>query len=118
METTIPDELLELKARLDQWRATRKHVREAIPDELRNAAIEMSGKYPRKLIRRILKLDPWRLVWYQAAKQSKRKSMRIMTRKGYPSDVSDGEWALVAPYLNTDDRRCAQTGISAPRGLQ
>ena len=22
-----------------------------------------------------------------------------MTRKPYPSDVSDGEWALVAPYL-------------------
>jgi hypothetical protein len=74
METTIPDELLELKARLDQWRATRKHARQAIPDELRNAALEMSGKYPRKLIRRILKLDPWRLVRYQAANQPIRKS--------------------------------------------
>jgi hypothetical protein len=34
METTIPNELLELKARLDQWRATRKHVRQPIPVEL------------------------------------------------------------------------------------
>ena len=73
METTIPNELLELKARLDQWRAARKHARQAIPDELRNAAIEMAGKYPRKLIRRILKLDPWRLVRYQAANPSNRK---------------------------------------------
>lgn len=74
MEAIIPDELLELKARLDQWRATRKHARAPIPDELRNAALEMAGKYPRKLIRRILKLDPWRLGRYQAANQSNRKS--------------------------------------------
>lgn len=73
METTIPSELLQLKARLDQWRATRKHIREQIPDELRNAAFEMSGKYPRNLIRRILKLDPWRLT-RNPANQSKRNS--------------------------------------------
>ena len=74
METTIPNELLKLKARLDQWRATRKHARQAIPEELRNAAFEMARKYPRKLIRLILKLDPWRLSRYQAANQSNRKS--------------------------------------------
>jgi hypothetical protein len=74
METLIPNDLLELKARLDQWRATRKHAREPIPDELRNAALEMAGKYPRKLIRRILKLDPWRLTRNQAANQSNRQS--------------------------------------------
>jgi hypothetical protein len=73
METTIPSELLELNARLDQWRATRKHVREPIPVELRNAALEMSSKYPRKLIRRILKLDPWRLTRNPATNQSNRK---------------------------------------------
>ena len=38
MHTTIPTDLLELKARFETWRATRKYVREPIPDELRHAA--------------------------------------------------------------------------------
>ena len=29
----IPDDLLELQARLDRWRANRKHNREPIPDQ-------------------------------------------------------------------------------------
>jgi hypothetical protein len=39
--------------------------------ELRNSALEMSSKYPRKLIRRILKLDPWRLTRNPAKNQPK-----------------------------------------------
>jgi hypothetical protein len=42
MMDSIPNELLELKARFDQWRANRKYLREPIPDELRNAAMEIS----------------------------------------------------------------------------
>ncbi len=30
METTIPAELLDLKARLDQWRANRKYLRQPL----------------------------------------------------------------------------------------
>lgn len=30
METTIPAELLDLKARLDQWRANRKYLRNRV----------------------------------------------------------------------------------------
>jgi hypothetical protein len=90
METSIPDELLKLKTHLDQWRVTRKHARAPIPDELRSAALEMAGKYPRKLIRRILKLDPWRLGRYQTANQSKRKSPPKLPRTAFyelPVDV-------------------------------
>ena len=36
----IPDDLLELQARFDQWRANRKYNREPIPDQLRDAALE------------------------------------------------------------------------------
>ena len=58
MNSTIPIDLLELKARFDTWRANRKFVREPIPDELRQAAAEMSQRYPPSLVGRILKLDP------------------------------------------------------------
>jgi hypothetical protein len=48
---SIPDDLLELQARFDQWRANRKYKREHVPDQLRDAALEMSRRYPQSLLR-------------------------------------------------------------------
>ena len=61
MSTTIPAELLALKSRFDQWRATRSHIRERVPDELREAIVKLARRYPPALIRRVLKVDPWRM---------------------------------------------------------
>jgi hypothetical protein len=61
MDSTLPADLLELKARIDDWRANKKYNREPIPAELRQAAMNMSRRYSPVLVRRILKLDPWRL---------------------------------------------------------
>ena len=55
---SIPDDLLELQARFDQWRANRKYKREPVPDQLRDAALEMSRQYPSSLLRRILRINP------------------------------------------------------------
>jgi hypothetical protein len=69
METTTPTELLDLKARLDQWRATRQHSRQRLPDELRQEALKLSRRYQPTLVRRVLNLDPWRLDRVQATKK-------------------------------------------------
>ena len=61
MDSTIPDDLLKLKTRLEAWRATRKYARQPIPDQFRQAAADMAGRYSPSLVRRILKLDPWRV---------------------------------------------------------
>jgi len=61
MDSTVPADLLKLKDRLESWRATRKYARQPIPDEFRQAAAEMTERYSLSLVRRILKLDPWRL---------------------------------------------------------
>lgn len=61
MNSTIPSDLLELKARFETWRTNRKFVREPIPDELRQATAEMTRRYPPSLVGRILKIDPSRL---------------------------------------------------------
>ena len=45
-DTTIPADLIELKARFDAWRASRKYVREPIPDDLWSAAADLSRRYP------------------------------------------------------------------------
>jgi hypothetical protein len=61
VDSTVPADLLKLKTRLEDWRATRKYARQPIPDEFRQAAAEMATRYSLSLVRRILKLDPWRL---------------------------------------------------------
>jgi hypothetical protein len=61
MDSTVPADLLKLKARLEARRATRKYARQPIPDEFRQAAAEMIERHPVSLVRRILKLDPWRM---------------------------------------------------------
>jgi hypothetical protein len=61
MQTTIPADLRDLKARLDQWRANRKYIRQPMPADLRQAAVKISRRHPYGLVRRVLKIDPWRL---------------------------------------------------------
>jgi hypothetical protein len=68
MHSKIPADLLHLKKRFDGWRANRKYVREPMPDELRQAALEMSRHYPHRLVRQVLRLDLNRLK-KQAAKR-------------------------------------------------
>ena len=58
----IPDDLLELQARFDQWRASRKYNREPVPDQLRDAALEMKRRYPPSLLQRVLKIQLCRLM--------------------------------------------------------
>jgi hypothetical protein len=61
MDSTVPADLLKLKTRLEAWRATRRYARQPIPNEFRQAAAEMAGRYSPSLVRGVLKLDPWRL---------------------------------------------------------
>jgi len=61
VDSTVPADLLKLKARLEAWRATRRYARQPIPVEFRQTAAEMARRYSPSLVRRILKLDPWRL---------------------------------------------------------
>jgi hypothetical protein len=76
MDSTIPAELLELNTRFETWRMNRKYVREPIPDELWNAAADLSRRYPTSLVGRVLKLDPSRLK-----KLLIKRSARTPTRK-------------------------------------
>jgi hypothetical protein len=61
MNSIIPADLLELKARFEIWRTNRKYVRQPIPDELWNAAAGLTRRYPTSLVGRVLKLDPSKL---------------------------------------------------------
>jgi hypothetical protein len=76
MTSTIPAELFELKARFETWRTNRKYLREPIPDELWNAAADLSRRYPPSLVGRVLKIDPSRLKKFLL-----KRPARISTRK-------------------------------------
>jgi hypothetical protein len=81
MQSTIPAELLELKTRFDHWRANRKYNREPIPDDLRQATIKIARRHPSALVRRLLKLDPWRLQ----RRATKRAAPALSPKKPHPA---------------------------------
>jgi hypothetical protein len=56
MNSTIPADLLELKARFETWRTNRKYMREPIPDEPWSAAADLSRRYPLKNFQLTLKI--------------------------------------------------------------
>jgi hypothetical protein len=93
---SIPTELLELQTRFETWRANRKYIREPIPDELRNAALEMLRRYPPSLIHRVLKVHPSRLKKKPTAKRrappaaapKKKPQPSRSTRPGVPKQKS------------------------------
>jgi hypothetical protein len=79
METTIPAELLELKSHFDQWRKTRSYNREPVPNNLRQAAVEIGRRYPRALVRQVLKIDPWRFDQGASTKKPARRNQSQTT---------------------------------------
>ena len=98
----IPDDLLELQARFDQWRANRIYNREPIPDQLRDAALEMSRRYPPSLLQRVLKIQLCRLMPKAKphARRSKRQQAQIAFFKLPPPQASLGAESL-APQTST-----------------
>ena len=93
METTIPAELLELKSRFDHWRKTRRYSREPLPEDLRQAAMEICRLFPRALVRRVLKVDPWRLNQSPAKTSAPRKKsqttfFQLPVNVGVPESAS------------------------------
>ena len=60
MDSTFPQDLLDLKIRVDHWRTTRRFIREALPSELSDAITESLTRHPVRLIKKALKLDPYR----------------------------------------------------------
>lgn len=99
---SIPDDLLELQACFDQWRANRKYNREPIPDQLRDAALEMSRRYPQSLLRQVLKIQLCRLMPKAKtnARRSKRQQAQTAFFKLQPPSASLGAESL-APQTST-----------------
>jgi len=91
MNSIIPADLLELKARFEIWRTNRKYARQPIPDELWNAAAGLTRRYPTSLVGRVLKLDPSKLkklLIKRSARTSVRKK-RIASQNEAPSHLSN-----------------------------
>ena len=60
MDSTLPQDLLDLKIRVNHWRTSRRLILEALPKELREAITESLSRHPVRLIKKALKLDPYR----------------------------------------------------------
>jgi hypothetical protein len=103
---SIPADLLEIKHRLDSWRATRKYRREPIPGELRQAAAQISQRYPYSLVRNTLKIDPRRLLGpsMKSTRGNSRKKSQTAFFKLRPADLSLPETAVSSLPLNSGYR--------------
>ena len=88
MDSTVPADLLKLKARLEDWRATRRYARQPIPVEFRQAAAEMARRYSPSLVRRILKLDPWRLKKPETKRSDRVHRQPQATFFTFPLDIA------------------------------
>ena len=73
MNSTIPADLLELNTRFETWRANRKYLCEPIPNELWNAAADLSRRYPTSLVGRAF-LHQRRRRFYAARRSEARAS--------------------------------------------
>jgi hypothetical protein len=103
MDSTIPAELLELKARFDRWRATRQYKSEPIPDELRSAALEMAERYPSSLLQQVLKVQLWHLKKRGVAKRPVRAVAPKLSKTAFfklPTETSLPEAASSSPNNN------------------
>ena len=60
MDSNFPQDLLDLKHLIDHWRLTRRFIRQALPAELRKAITQTLSRHPDSLIKKALKLDPYR----------------------------------------------------------
>src|SRR5215475_2502016 len=104
--STIPADLLELKARFETWRANRKYLREPIPEDLWNAAADFSRRYPPSLVGRVLKLDPGRLKKF-LLKRSARTSTRKKPQATFlqlPTEIALPEVGSTLPQSPTGSR--------------
>lgn len=87
MSTKIPVDLLALKSRVDQWRATRNHIRERMPEDLRQAVVELCRRHSPALIRRVLKIDPWRLSGSMTTTDASTREKQTASFFEFPTDA-------------------------------
>jgi len=101
MDSTVPADLLKLKDRLEAWRATRKYARQPIPEEFRQAAAEMTARYSPSLVRRVLKLDPWREKKSATKKPSRVRNLPQTSFFTLPPEATFTEHGPSVPPLLT-----------------
>lgn len=70
MNSTTPQDLLDLKSRIDLWRSTRRFIRQPIPDDIRLAIAQAASRHSPGLVKKVLKLDPYR---FKPAPSSRKK---------------------------------------------
>jgi hypothetical protein len=113
MNSTIPAEVLALKSRLDQWRSTRSHIREQMPDQLREAIAQLARHHSPTLLRRILKVDPWRMIGSTNRKAVSARKKNTAAFFHLPPEIS-----APAPRLTTTAAAGFRLQLERPDGAR
>ena len=92
MNSTTPQDLLDLKSRIDLWRSTRRFIRQPIPDDIRLAIAQAASRHSPGLVKKVLKLDPYR---FKPAPSSRKKPAKSA------SSIQQIDFVTLAPTTDT-----------------
>ena len=107
MNSTTPQDLLDLKSRIDLWRSTRQFIRQPIPDDIRLAIAQAAARHSPSLVKKVLQLDPYR---FKPASSSTTKPAKFLSSLQQIDFVTlapttDPLPAMVLPIVNTKNRQ-------------
>lgn len=91
MNSTTPQDLLDLKSRVDLWRSTRRFIRQAMPDDIRLAIAQSASRHSPSLVKKVLKLDPYR---FKPASSSTKKPAKSV------SSIQQIDFVTLAPTVD------------------
>lgn len=73
MDLLIPDQLLDLKTRIDEWKQAHPSKTARIPEDLQEQASDFAAQYPKQDLRKILNVSDRWLEKYETKKPSPSK---------------------------------------------
>jgi hypothetical protein len=104
MNTAVPSDLLKLKAQFEHWRKTRS-TRSPIPAHLRQAAIDLLGRYSAAAICRACRLHPHTLKPPTVSKLKASKPTATAAQVFFPLPAAEVLPSACLPSLAQTDCR-------------
>lgn len=102
MNSSLPADLLKLKARFEAWRKTRSS-RIPIPDELRREAIALLDRYSASMICRVCRLHPRSLKEPLPSKPARQATPTATSHTFFPLPAATLSQATVSTPLHSPD---------------
>lgn len=114
MNSTTPQDLLDLKSRIDLWRSTRRFIRQPIPDDIRLAIAQAASRHSPSLVKKVLKLDPYRFKPASSSTTKPAKSLSSLQQIDFVALAPTTDPLPALCHLQINRRDGAHLTLSLP----